>query len=197
MLNYQKVAFSLSAAKPAQFPRDGLPQIAFVGKSNVGKSSVINRVLRRKNFAYSSSTPGKTAQINFFKVEDRAYLVDLPGYGFARVSKQERERWGALMQSYFSKIDVPFVCVVIVDARHAPTENDRIMVNMLRDQGLPYIVVANKLDKLKNSQIEGNLAVISQDLELDEFDLLIPFSAEKGTGKDTLVQAMERMVGLS
>lgn len=190
-MNYQKVEFKLSAATAAQFPRDGLPQIAFAGKSNVGKSSVINRVLQRKNYAYTGSSPGKTIHINYFLVDGKAYLVDLPGYGYAKVSQKEKERWSRLMESYFAAQELITLGILIVDARHAPTQNDVTMATWFQETGCPFVVVANKLDKLKKREIEPNLDCIRRTLNLSDDTELIPFSAEKGTGRDTLVGRIE------
>lgn len=186
-MNFQKVDFLISAANPKDFPSVRLPEIAFAGKSNVGKSSVINRILQRKNFARVGEKPGKTIHVNYFTVDSKCYFVDLPGYGYAKVSQAEKDRWGKLMENYFAanRIDLG---VMIVDARHAPTNNDITMARWFLDSGCPFVVVANKLDKVKKSQILGNLEVIRQDLELPEDCPVIPFSAEKGTGRDDLVR---------
>ena len=185
-MNFHNVEFLISAANPAGFPKDRLPEIAFAGKSNVGKSSVINRLLMRKNFARVGDKPGKTIHVNYFVLDKKCYLVDLPGYGFAQVSQKEKERWGKLMEDYFAsgRIDLG---VLIVDARHAPTNNDITMANWFMGSGCPFVVVANKLDKLKKSEILPNLQTIREDLELPEDCPIIPFSAEKGTGRDDLV----------
>jgi len=186
-MNFQKVEFLISAANPKDFPSVRLPEIAFAGKSNVGKSSVINRILQRKNFARVGEKPGKTIHVNYFTIDSKCYFVDLPGYGYAKVSQSEKDRWGKLMENYFAanRIDLG---VMIVDARHAPTNNDITMARWFLDSGCPFVVVANKLDKVKKSQIAGNLEVIRQDLELPEECPVIPFSAEKGTGRDDLVR---------
>ncbi len=186
-MNFQKVEFLISAANPKDFPKNRLPEIAFAGKSNVGKSSVINRLLQRKNFARVGEKPGKTIHVNYFTVDGKCYLVDLPGYGYAKVSQSEKERWGKLMEDYFAanRIDLG---VMIVDARHAPTNNDITMASWFIQSGCPFVVIANKLDKLKKSEIEPNLQTIREDLELPEDCILIPFSAEKGTGRDELVR---------
>ena len=189
-MNLQKTEFVKSAAQPNAFPQDGLPQIAFAGKSNVGKSSVLNCVLQRKNFARVGQTPGKTIHINFFKVDSRAYFVDLPGYGYAKVSNSEKERWGKLTESYFAVPERITLGVMIVDARHRPTALDCVMAELFRSTGRPFLVVANKLDKLKKSEIEPNMACIRQTLELTADVPLLPFSAEKGTGRDALVSAI-------
>ena len=189
-INVQKAEFILSAASPKDFRRDALPQVAFAGRSNVGKSSVINRLLNRKNFARVGAAPGKTTQINYFKIDNAFYLVDLPGYGYARVSKGERDRWGRLMEGYFADPELMTLGVMIVDARHKPTADDCTMAQWYRGAGCPFLVVANKLDKLKKSEVEGNLQRIRETLELGEEDLVIPFSAEKGTGRDELLRAI-------
>ena len=189
-LNFNKVEFIRSAVKKEDFLRDGLPQMAFAGRSNVGKSSVINRLVNRKNFARVGASPGKTSQINYFRIDSGAYLVDLPGYGYAKVSKAERDRWGRLMEDYFARPDLLTLGVMIVDSRHKPTADDGTMFRWFKDTGCPLIIVANKLDKLKKSEIEPNLQRIRDTLELDEEDRLIPFSAEKGTGREELLSAI-------
>ena len=189
-INLQKAEFILSAVAPKYFLRGGLPQVAFSGRSNVGKSSVINRLLNRKNFARVGAAPGKTTQINYFKIDNAFYLVDLPGYGYAKVSKAERDRWGKLMESYFADPELMTLGVMIVDSRHKPTADDCTMARWYREAGCPFVVVANKLDKLKKSEIEPNLQTIRDTLELGEKDVVIPFSAEKGTGRQELVSAI-------
>ncbi|WP_312281591.1 ribosome biogenesis GTP-binding protein YihA/YsxC [Oscillibacter sp.] len=187
-----KAEFVRSAADPKDFLRDGLPQMAFAGRSNVGKSSVINRLVGRRNLAYVGATPGKTTQINYFKVDGKAWLVDLPGYGYAKVSRTEKERWGRLMERYFQdEGDILTVGVLIVDARHKPTADDVIMHGWFRESGCPEIVIANKLDKLKAREVEGNLALIRQTLEMVDDEPLVPFSAEKGTGRERLIGLLE------
>lgn len=193
-MNLQKVEFIRSAAQPNAFVADGLPQIAFSGKSNVGKSSVLNCVLQRKNFARVGQKPGKTVHINYFKVDERAYFVDLPGYGYAQVAASEKERWGRLMEAYFAQAECVTLGVMIVDARHAPTKLDCVMANLFKDTGRPFVVVANKLDKLKKSEVEPNLRCIRETLILPEEVKLIPFSAEKGTGREELVREILRAV---
>ena len=189
-MNLQIAEFVTSITELSKLPKDGLPQICFSGKSNVGKSSVINRVLNRKNFARVGETPGKTVHINFFRIDNRAYFVDLPGYGFAKVPKAEKERWGKLMEQYFSVPERIGLGVLIVDARHKPTADDVTMAAYFKSSGRPFAVVANKLDKLKKSELEPNITLIRQTLSLPEEIPLIPFSAEKGTGRDELVKAI-------
>ena len=192
-MNFQKVEFLISAAATKDFPKTRLPEIAFAGKSNVGKSSVINRLLQRKNFARVGDKPGKTIHVNYFTIDNTCYLVDLPGYGYAQVSQKEKERWGKLMEDYFAagRIDLG---VLIVDYRHPPTKNDITMARWFLDSGCPFVVVANKMDKLKKSELEPNLVTIREDLELTENCPIIPFSAEKGNGRDELVKLILRAV---
>lgn len=194
-MNLQKAEFLTSLTDLSKLPKDGLPQIAFSGKSNVGKSSVINRVLQRKNFARVGDTPGKTIHVNFFRIDNRAYFVDLPGYGYAKVAKSEKERWGKLMEAYFSDPSRISLGILIVDARHKPTENDVTMARYFQNTQRPWAVVANKLDKLKKSEIEPNLALIRETLALDPETRLIPFSAEKGTGREELLREILRVCG--
>lgn len=186
-VNWNMAEFIRSAAKPGDFPQDGLPQIVFAGRSNVGKSSVINRLLNRKNFARVGSAPGKTTHINYFLIDKKLYLVDLPGYGYAKVSKQERERWGCLIEAWFSDAKRMALGVLIVDARHIPTADDCTMAEVFLNLGKPFLIVANKLDKLKKSEIDGNLMRIRETLNLLPEVPVIPFSAEKGTGKMNLL----------
>ena len=186
-MNFNNVEFLFSAASPKDFPDNKLPEIAFAGKSNVGKSSVINRLLQRKNFARVGEKPGKTIHVNYFTVDNSCYFVDLPGYGYAKVSQAEKNRWGKLMEDYFAadRIDLG---ILIVDSRHAPTNNDITMANWFLQTGCPFVVVANKVDKLKKSELVSNMEVIRKDLELPEDCILVPFSAEKGTGRDELIK---------
>lgn len=186
-VNWNRAEFVRSAARPADFPRDGLPQVVFAGRSNAGKSSVINRLLNRKNFARVGAAPGKTTHINYFCIDQKLYLVDLPGYGYAKVSKQERERWGRLIEAWFADADRMALGVLIVDARHKPSADDCTMAQVFFRAEKPFIVVANKLDKLKKSEFSGNAELIRSTLELPECVPLVLFSAEKGHGKMELM----------
>ena len=192
-MNFNNVEFLISAASTKDFPQKRMPEIAFAGKSNVGKSSVINRILQRKNFARVGEKPGKTIHVNYFTVDQQCYFVDLPGYGFAKVSQSEKERWGRLMESYFAANRIS-LGIMIVDARHAPTNNDITMAQWFIGTQCPFVVVANKLDKLKKSEIEPNLKTIQEDLELPEDCPVIPFSAEKGTGREDLLKLILQTV---
>ena len=186
-LNVNKAEFIKSAASPNQFIRSSTPSVVFAGKSNVGKSSVINRMLNRKNFARVGASPGKTIHVNYFLIDGRVYFVDLPGYGYAKVSQAERDRWGKLMEQFFASEGLIDLGVMTVDARHKPTADDVTMAEWFKNSGCRLVVVANKLDKLKKSEIEPNMALIRQTLDLPEEVLLIPFSAEKGQGRDALM----------
>lgn len=192
-LNVNKAEFIKSAAAPAQFIQSSVPCVAFAGKSNVGKSSVINRLLNRKNFARVGAEPGKTIHVNYFLIDGKLYLVDLPGYGYAKVSRSERDRWGRLMEDFFAA-GLFQLGVMIVDARHKPTADDVTMAEWFKASGCPLVVVANKLDKLKKSEIEPNLALIRETLALDESVRIIPFSAEKGQGRDELMSVLTGLI---
>ena len=195
-MDFTRVEFKKSAAESGGFIRDGLPQVAFAGRSNVGKSSVINTLARRKNLARVGSQPGKTSQINYFLTDGRVYITDLPGYGYAKVSKAERDRWARLMESYFAEPGLITLGVMIVDARHKPTADDVTMSRWFYDTGCPVILVANKVDKVKKSQIQDNLDLITRTLELPEDVSLIPFSAGTGEGRGELISAIEKGLGL-
>ena len=189
MLNLNRAEFILSAASPKDFIRDGRPQLVFSGRSNVGKSSLINKLLNRKNFARVGNTPGKTAHINYFRV-DSVYFVDLPGYGYAKVPKAERDRWARLMESYIRE-QLVTAGVLIVDSRHTPTADDRTMADWFRGTGKPLIVAANKMDKLKKSEYEERLEDIRRTLELDADIPLLLVSADNGTGRGELLNLLE------
>ena len=186
-LNVNRAEFVRSAASPKQFIRSSLPAVVFAGKSNVGKSSVINRLLNRKNFARVGAAPGKTIHVNYFNIDERVYLVDLPGYGFAKVSQSERDRWAKLMEDFFAEPDLFRLGILIVDARHKPTADDVAMANWFIQSGGRFLVVANKLDKLKKSEIDANMALIRETLKLPDEVKLLPFSAEKGLGRESLL----------
>ena len=188
MLNLHNAEFVRSAVRRSDFPNDPLPQIVFAGKSNVGKSSTINKLLNRKNFARVGNEPGKTIHINFFCIDQKAYFVDLPGYGYAKVSKKERDRWGALMEEYFAEEDAITLGFQIVDARHKPTADDVVMADWFLQSGVPFAVIANKHDKLKKSAVEDSMNTIRTTLHLPEDVPVIPFSAVKGTGRDEVLQ---------
>ncbi len=186
-MNIHNVNLTVSAVRPAQYPKMGLPEIAFAGRSNVGKSSLINKLLNRKQLARVSGTPGKTVTINFYNIDDTIHLVDLPGYGYAQRSKEEIKKWGSMMEDYLRDREELIKTVLLIDSRHAPTKHDIMMLEWLRaydDSGV--IVIATKVDKLKKSAIEGNLNMIWDTLELCEEDVLVPFSTKDDEGKFTV-----------
>ena len=193
-LNVNKAEFIKSAASPRQFIQSSIPSVVFAGKSNVGKSSVINRMLNRKNFARVGASPGKTIHVNYFFIDQKIYFVDLPGYGYAKVSQAERDRWGKLMEDFFATPGLIDLGVMIVDARHKPTADDVTMAEWFKSSGCRLVVVANKLDKLKKSEIEPNMQLIRETLTLPDEVLLIPFSAEKGQGRETLLAEIVKLI---
>ena len=192
--NYNNVEFVRSAADPKQFIRSSVPSVVFAGKSNVGKSSAINRLLNRKNFAHVGSTPGKTVHVNYFLIDKKLYLVDLPGYGFANVSREEKARWSELMESFFAQRDLMSMGVLIVDARHKPSADDVQMAQWFLSSLCPFVVLANKVDKLKKSEMEENLAMLRRELSLPAEIVLIPFSAFSGQGRELLISAISANV---
>lgn len=193
-LNVNKAEFIRSAAAPGQFIQSSLPTVVFSGKSNVGKSSVLNRLLNRKNFARVGATPGKTIHVNYFLIDGKVYFVDLPGYGYAKVAQGERERWGKLMEQFFAAEGLITLGVMIVDARHKPTADDVTMAEWFKASGCRLVVAANKLDKLKKSEIEPNMALIRQTLTLPDEVPIIPFSAEKGQGREQLLSEILKVL---
>ena len=190
-LNFGAAEFIRSAANADGFPKDDLPRCVFVGRSNVGKSSTLNALVGRKNFARVSAVPGKTVFVNLFMIDKKMWMVDLPGYGYSKTSKAERDRYSGLIEAYFQG-DMARIrrIYMIVDARHKPTEGDCTMIAWIRTYGLPFTIIANKLDKLKKSEIEPNLALIRLTLSLTEEDRLIPFSAEKKLNRDAVLGDM-------
>ena len=190
-MNTQKVTFVRSAADKKAFLPNDRPCVVFAGRSNVGKSSVINCLLQRKNFARVGSTPGKTVQVNYFDV-DGVYFIDLPGYGYARVSGDERRRWGRLMEDFFGQPERITLGVLIVDIRHGPTGDDVTMAEYFKNASRPFVVAANKLDKLNKSEIAASLAGIRRVLSLTDDTAVIPMSSVKGTGRGELLAAIEK-----
>ena len=194
-MDIKKSEFTISSATVSQCPKDTKPEFAFIGRSNVGKSSLINMLCNHKGLAKTSATPGKTLLINHFIINNEWYLVDLPGYGYASVAKTERARWGKLMEDFFADPARITLGVMIVDARHKPTADDETMAAWFHSTGCPMVVVANKCDKLKKSEIEPNLARIRATLLLPDDAVLLPFSAEKGTGREALLGEIFRAIG--
>lgn len=191
-MNIHNVQFEISAVSDKQYPKSKLPEIAMVGRSNVGKSSLINKTLNRKNFARVSSKPGKTATINFYNVDSCLYLVDLPGYGYAKVSRQEKQKWGEMIQQYLDIRSQLKMIFLLVDARHAPSEDDLMMLEWIRYFKKPFAVIATKADKLKPSQRQAAFDVICEDLGISSEDL-ITFSAENGEGREKVLELWEKI----
>ncbi len=194
-MKIKKAEVAATAAWQSQYPPVGDVDIVLAGRSNVGKSSLVNRLINRKNLARTSSSPGKTRTINFYRIDDRWYFVDLPGYGYAKVSKAEQESFKKMVDSYFDS-DRPRVIWQIVDLRHPPTASDRQMNAFLRSKGLPFLVVATKADKLSNNQIAKNRAVVKRELDLADGELVV-FSAQSGLGKEELLKRVQALLGRS
>ena len=192
-MNLHKAEFRKSVVHRKDFMMDK-PSIVFAGKSNVGKSSVINKLLNRKNFARVGNTPGKTVHINYFEIDKQCYFVDLPGYGYAKVAKDERDRWGKLMETFFATEGAITLGVQIVDARHKPTVDDITMAQYFMNTDCAMVVVANKKDKLKKSEYEPNVARIRETLELPDEVPVVLFSAEKGDGREELLEIIKSYV---
>ena len=182
--------FVTSMADYGMFPGRGLPQIAVAGKSNVGKSTLINTLYRRNKLARTSSTPGKTRLLNVFLLNGEFHLVDLPGYGFAKVDKQEKQRWGKMMQDYFAKADELLHVLCLVDIRHEPTEEDRQMNRFLRETGIPFSVIATKADKISRGARSKYLAPICRALSVQPWEIIC-FSGETGAGREELLALLE------
>ena len=191
-INYQNVNLVMSAGFPEQFPQDNLPQIAFSGRSNVGKSSLINTLLGRKSLARVSGQPGKTITANFYNIDRRYYLVDLPGYGFAKRPDAEREKWSTLMGAYFDHNPNLRLVVQLIDLKVGPTKDDDQMLSWLYETRTPYIIAATKADKLNVTDRKKNLALLSKDQMILEGTHVIAFSALKGDGRDEILSIIER-----
>lgn len=196
-MNVNNVELAAVAVKAAQYPEETMPEVAFAGKSNVGKSSLINTMINRKALARTSQNPGKTRTINFYNVESKLYFVDLPGYGYARAPKSEIAKWGKMIEDYLIKRESLKAIIMLVDIRHEPGENDKMMYDWLKHYGHKIIVVATKSDKLKRSQLPKHKKMLSQALGLEKEDILIPFSSENKSGKEELWAVIEQMSGLS
>ncbi len=193
-MEIKKAEFITSLAEYGPFPGKGLPQIAVAGKSNVGKSTLINRLCRRNKLARTSSTPGKTRLINVFLLNDSFHLIDLPGYGFAKVDKKEKQRWGTMMQQYFMGSEELRHVFCLVDIRHDPTEDDLTMNRFLRETGIPFTVIATKADKISRGARSRYLAPICRNLLVQPWEIIC-FSGEDGTGREDLLNRMEEILG--
>ncbi|UOE75567.1 ribosome biogenesis GTP-binding protein YihA/YsxC [Parageobacillus thermoglucosidasius] len=191
-MNVTKAELVISAVKPEQYPDGLLPEFALAGRSNVGKSSFINKMINRKNLARTSSKPGKTQTLNFYLINESLYFVDVPGYGFAKVSKKEREAWGKMMETYFTTREQLRAVVLIVDLRHPPTKDDVMMYEFLKHYEIPAIIVATKADKVPKGKWQKHQKVVRETLNIADGDELIVFSAETGQGKEEAWTALER-----
>ncbi len=190
-MNVNNVSLQTVAVKHSQYPAEGMMEIAFVGKSNVGKSSLINTMINRKAMARTSQNPGKTRTINFYNVEDKLLFVDLPGYGYARISKSESAKWGGMIETYLKKREELSAIIFLIDIRHEIGKNDLQMMEWLRFYGHQIVVVATKSDKLKRSQLSKHTSMIKKGLGLKNEDILIPFSSQNRSGKEELWAVIE------
>lgn len=192
-MNLHNASIKVSAVSEKQYPKEGYPEFAFAGRSNVGKSSMINKLLNRKSLARVSSEPGKTATINFYNIDDTIYLVDLPGYGYAKRPKAEKEKWGKMMEDYLANREQLVQTILLVDSRHKPTADDIMMAEWIRHYHDRLIAIATKTDKLKKREVEENLELIYNTLEMTEDDILVPFSTADDEGKFTVWDMIDMM----
>ena len=186
--------FQISAVSPAQYPKDGLPQVVLVGKSNVGKSSFINTLVNRKNLARTSSEPGKTRQINFYNMDNSFYFVDLPGYGYSKMSKQEQIKVGQFIEQYLSQSKEIALIIFLIDIRHSPTENDKLMYRYIVDQQKPCMIIANKADKIAVTKVDSQVKVLQEELNPLKDLPFLPFSAERRIYTDAVWKEMEKFL---
>ncbi|MGX9135442.1 ribosome biogenesis GTP-binding protein YihA/YsxC [Rummeliibacillus sp. JY-2-4R] len=191
-MKVNNVELVISAVRPAQYPEDGLPEFALAGRSNVGKSSFINRMIGRKSMARISSKPGKTQTLNFYKIEEQLFFVDVPGYGYAKVSKTEREAWGKMIEEYITGRGVLKAVVQIVDIRHEPSDDDCMMYDFLKHYNIPTIVIATKADKIKKGNYAKHIKMVKEVLDMDPNDPLILFSSEKAMGMEEAWAEIEK-----
>ena len=193
-MDLNKARYELTAVKPDQYPVGSLPELALLGRSNVGKSTIINTLLNRRNLARVSSEPGKTRGINFYNIDDVMYFVDLPGYGYARVSKEQKGNWRGFIETYLNSRPQLQMVIMLVDIRHAPSEDDKVMYKWILGHGLYHMVVATKLDKISRSQVHTRIQEIKKVLEIGEGVTLIPYSSETRQGKDEIWKAIKAAV---
>lgn len=193
----KNVSLDIVCGITSKLPQTGRPEVAFAGKSNVGKSSLINALMNRKSLARTSSAPGKTQTINFYNINERIYLVDLPGYGYAKVSEEIKAKWGKMIEDYLHQSREIRAVFLLIDIRHNPTENDRIMYRWIRDHGYEPIIVATKLDKIKRSQIQKQLRLVRQGLEVTPGTRIIPFSAQTKQGREEIWEVIDELTGMN
>ncbi|GGG27691.1 putative GTP-binding protein EngB [Lysinibacillus alkalisoli] len=182
----------ISAVKPEQYPEDGYPEFALAGRSNVGKSSFINRMINRKSLARTSSKPGKTQTLNFYKIEDQLFFVDVPGYGYAKVSKSERAAWGRMIEQYITGRETLRAVLLIIDLRHDPTADDKMMYDFLKHYNIPCVVIATKADKIAKGKWERHKSNVKKQLDMVKGDPIIVFSSEKSLGVEQAWQEIEK-----
>lgn len=195
-MQVNNVNLRISAVRPDQYPKDGFPEVAFAGRSNVGKSSLTNVLINRRNYARTSSQPGKTQTLNFYDIESKLFFVDVPGYGYAKVSQKEREKWARMIETYFSERQPLRGVVTLVDARHEPTKLDKQMVDFLHYYDLPLLVVGTKVDKVPKSRRNRCVSQIRKGLALRQVDQVVLFSAVDKTGKDDVWAWIEKQTGV-
>jgi len=196
VITIRKAEFVTSAVNLKGYPEFAGPEIALAGRSNVGKSSLINKFINRKNLARTGNTPGKTQMINFYRINDEWSFVDLPGYGYAKVSKEMKAHWGRMMNEYFSRRENLRAVIQVVDIRHVPSTEDQEMHAFLRNRGIPVLVVATKADKISRGQWSKHLSQIAKSLAIPDWHMIIPFSAETGQGVPELHQAVEEILSM-
>lgn len=185
--------FEVSAVRKEQYPENGLPEIVLVGKSNVGKSSFINTMINRKALARTSSEPGKTRQINFYNIDDCFYFVDLPGYGYSKMSKQEQEKVGKFTEDYLVKRETISCIIFLIDIRHKPTDNDRLMYNYVMKSNLPFMVLANKADKIAPTKVSSYIEDLKKELGIS-FSTILPFSSQKKIYTDAIWEKIDEII---
>lgn len=196
-MNLHNVSLTISAVRKAQYPETQMPELAFAGRSNVGKSSFINKMLNRKKLARTSGKPGKTATLNFYNIDGCLFFVDLPGYGYAEVSRAEKEKWDKMITEYLNTRQQLVQTVLVVDARHKPSVQDQSMFGWIKNRHGRAVVVATKADKLKKTRLEESLGVIYETFAMTDSDILIPFSAETGLGTDDAWNIFRHICGIS
>ena len=193
-MNLHNVEFFISAARNTDFPKTRLPEIAFAGKSNVGKSSVINRLLNRKNFARVGEKPGKTIHVNYFTIDKMCYFVDLPGYGYAKVSEAEKKKWGEMIENYLNNSKMLRIVFLLIDIRHRPSANDKQMFEWIEYMGFDPVIIATKSDKIKRSQIDKHIKQVREGLGASSDTIIVPFSSQTKAGRDIILDFCDQVL---